>query len=500
MLIRASESAKAHREAANSMSKAWHKSAPGRRKLLLAYKQDKSKPNPFEEPDPGTSTYLCVWSLSQQHPDDVLDKLKDQLAREDSEQQGAGVSFPHKMTPAAFLQFALEVEAAQYVLFLLFQSLLTFGPRRILKTRGCENSEGDSSTFIERRRALTKNIDNLRDPQRLYMPGTSSHLSAADLILLADHPENVELWLPSALPSASRDTQCIAGLSKLEYRLRFAQAMTALHDIRLARRLLRILTTKSQTHITNTQRPGTRTCSVFDKAKAKLARAVSTYRTSRKAVVDLAPNEEFGLWKDTLRELKDGDIRGPGKEESGTSASRSAQSWIWTTGLQASSPGDSDLDIVLRVEWCKAQELAKRYEEEVQLVIEEMRRTLVTFKLNAHEWEQRATFSIPAVGDAAAAGITAYAYKQASIQRGLIKVFIKDWYDILTDRPHATPWLHDYSPPAENRRRRLVSNVQLYHSSSSPRVDTPHTINDVPPPSVDTMSLDVPANSSDFDD
>jgi len=223
------------------------------------------------------------------------------------------------------------------------------------------------------------------------MPGTSSLLNATDSILLAVHPEDVELWLPSALPSASRDTQCIAGLPKLEYRLRFAQAMTALHDIRLSRRLLRILTAKSQIHITNTQRPGTRTRGVFDKAKANLSCAVSAHCASRKAIVDLAPNEEFGLWKDTLRELKDGDICGPGKEEPRTSASRSApQSWIWTTGLRASSPGDSDLDVVLRVEWCKAQEFAKRYEEEVQLVIEEMRRTLVTLELNACEWEQRA--------------------------------------------------------------------------------------------------------------
>ena len=61
MLTRALELAKAHREAANSMSKAWYKTVPGWRKMLLAYKQDNSKPNPFEEPDPGMSTYVCMW-------------------------------------------------------------------------------------------------------------------------------------------------------------------------------------------------------------------------------------------------------------------------------------------------------------------------------------------------------------------------------------------------------------------------------------------------------
>ena len=48
------------------------------------------------------------------------------------------------------------------------------------------------------------------------MPGTDS-LDAMDPILLADHPENVDLRLPSALPPTSRNTQCIDGLPRLEY-------------------------------------------------------------------------------------------------------------------------------------------------------------------------------------------------------------------------------------------------------------------------------------------
>ena len=326
------------------------------------------------------------------------------------------------------------------------------------------------------------------------MPGVESLLDAIDPILLADHPENVELWLPSALPSASRNTQCINGLPQLEFRLRVAQAMNSLHDIRLSRRLLRILITKSQTHITNTQRPGTRTRSVFDRAKTKLACAVSTYRVSRKAIVDLAPNEEFGPWKDTLLELKESDIRGPGQEESGSSGSRPVQSWIWTTAIQARTPTkDSDLNVVLRAEWCKAQEQAKRYEEEVELVVEEMRRTLVTFGLNADEWEQRATSPSLPSPVATTAGIAAYAYKQADTQRRLVEVFINDWYEVLDGQPLPVPWLRKYPRPPKNQRHRLVNNVQLYHSpSTGPHVDT--GIDNIPPASVDVMSLDVAAN------
>ena len=85
------------------------------------------------------------------------------------------------------------------------------------------------------------------------------------------------------------------------------------------------------------------------------------------------PSEEFGLWKESLLELQNGDICGPGTDESQPSNSHSIQSWIWTTAPQASAlPEDPDLQATLQIEWAKAQEQAKHYEEEVELVIEEM--------------------------------------------------------------------------------------------------------------------------------
>ena len=307
---------------------------------------------------------------------------------------------------------------------------------------------------------------------------TCQLLNAINPILLADHPKNVELLLPSALPSASRDTQCIDGLPQIEYQLRFAQATNVLHDIGFSRRLLRVLTAKSQTHITNTQRPTTRTHNVFNRAKAKLAQAVSTYRVSQKAIVDLAPKEEFRPWKNTLLELKDCDICGPGHKGAGTSTSHSIQSWIWTAALETSpSTKDSDLNATIRVEWCKAQELVRHHEEEVELVVEEMHQTLVTFELNACEWDQRVvSFShhSSAVGATVAAGIAAYARKQANIQCELVKVFINSWYQILGEQHCAASWLSKYPPPPEHQHHHLVSNIKLYHAASpTPCTGTP---------------------------
>ena len=231
-----------------------------------------------------------------------------------------------------------------------------------------------------------------------------------------------------------------------------------------------------QSHIVNTQRTATRTQTLFDKVKIKLGQAVLTYHMARKAITNLAPDEEFGPWKASLLELQNEDIQGPGCNENQPLKSRFVQSWIWITAPQVSmSPKDPDLQAALRIEWVKAQERAKRYEEEVELVVEEMRQTLVFLDWKVKEWT---SFVIsPPLGDSAidmmaVNGITAYAKKQADIQQRKAKLFLKDWYHLLAWLPFKVKWLKNYPHPPEIKHRRLISNVWLYHISSyDPQTD-----------------------------
>jgi hypothetical protein len=222
---------------------------------------------------------------------------------------------------------------------------------------------------------------------------------------------------------------------------------------------------------------------MFLTARSNQAQAILTYQAARNAIVNLAPNEEFGPWKKVLLELKDRDVRGPGPETA-TSNAHFVRSWIWTSAPQLStSPDDPGLRDALRIEWCKSQERAKRHEEEVELVVEEMRRTLAMIKWNAHEWDTLTTSSSPsgsAIDTVTAAGITAYVYKQAAIQRKMVDVFFSDWYLALKDRSLGSSWLADYTVPPENKRHRLPSNVQLYH----PDAYAPNAI-DTPPDDLD---------------
>lgn len=130
---------------------------------------------------------------------------------------------------------------------------------------------------------------------------------------------------------------------------------------------------KIQSHIAHTQQTMTQTCSLFNRVKIKLSHAVAAYQTSRMAISNLVPNKEFGLWRETLLELQNGNICGPGYDESQLLNSCFVQSWIWTTAPHVlASPEDPDLQATLQAEWVKVQECAKCFEEEVELIIEEM--------------------------------------------------------------------------------------------------------------------------------
>ncbi|KAJ7670404.1 hypothetical protein B0H14DRAFT_3538516 [Mycena olivaceomarginata] len=63
-------------------------------------------------------------------------------------------------------------------------------------------------------------------------------------------------------------------------------------------------------------------------------------------------------------------------------------SWIWTSA--GGKQSEEDVDEALQIEWCKAWARVRRWEEEVRLVEEEVRRAGVSLEYRAREWEERA--------------------------------------------------------------------------------------------------------------
>ena len=229
------------------------------------------------------------------------------------------------------------------------------------------------------------------------MPGASTLLDDIDSTAVEEAPETVKLWFPSQLPPSSRDRSCVKDLPHLEFRLRVAQAFDALDLIRRFRGVYQVLLMKNQVHISGSQGTMTKAKSVFSNFTLKIEQAAARYRDARIALLRLDPNEQFGQWKEDLQELRREDVRGPSREADEPSESRHQISWIWRTASQQADAGinDPDLQAIMRVEWCKATAWAERFREEVELVIEEMKQTLLFFEWTVGNWKRLGGGSCP---------------------------------------------------------------------------------------------------------
>ena len=147
----------------------------------------------------------------------------------------------------------------------------------------------------------------------------------------------------------------------------------------------------------------------------------------------------------------DADIRGPGREIDDRSEGKFQLSWIWLLPHQvvvfpsnepmtrtassddnATNPISSaaeDLEVVdsMRVHWAKCQARAERYEEEVELTVEEMGRTLRYFGWKNSQWLSRQfsrTQSASPPPIEVQRGLHAYSCRQAHIYETLITSFV----------------------------------------------------------------------------
>ncbi|OAX31082.1 hypothetical protein K503DRAFT_704266 [Rhizopogon vinicolor AM-OR11-026] len=86
----------------------------------------------------------------------------------------------------------------------------------------------------------------------------------------------------------------------------------------------------------------------------------------------------------------------------------------------------------MQIEWCKARACAKCWEEEVELLMEEMRPILQFFKWEACHWNELwKECAIEPAEDSLREGLIAYAARQASLCQALSHSFSASWADTL---------------------------------------------------------------------
>src|SRR6202789_1926498 len=252
----------------------------------------------------------------------------------------------------------------------------------------------------EKRQILISRINKWREVQLAYIPDIGSLVANTTSKLLSPTDslaaEDVPLFLPSSL---SPNLQSTLGFSKIlayEIQLRIEQEDDSLPDIRHHLRIISGLWQFKKVNISGTgNQPNTRMRSLFNRFNHRMRQSVLRYRTARSALIAAKLGQQ---WEDTLPDLKDSDVRGPGKDDFylqeagkanyGASKGRHEISWIWLVPKSNSevdtNSSEQVFDEGLRVEWSKSQARKMRWEEEVQIIQEEMRRTIVYY-----EWKEQ---------------------------------------------------------------------------------------------------------------
>jgi hypothetical protein len=94
----------------------------------------------------------------------------------------------------------------------------------------------------------------------------------------------------------------------------------------------------------------------------------------------------------------------------------------------------------LRVEWCRLSARADRWDEEVSLLKEEMKRTISFLQWKAREWDARAGLRQYSVAVDFQKGLAAYAAKQAAVFHELASSFATLWHPVLLDNAVPCDW------------------------------------------------------------
>ncbi|KJA16799.1 hypothetical protein HYPSUDRAFT_71075 [Hypholoma sublateritium FD-334 SS-4] len=376
-------------------------------KMVQKWEDDPTAPNLYAEPR-STTTLQDV----------CLD-----LAKEDTLQAQGGQTSPTTVSLTGFFTTAFELEDRQY--------LIKTEPQTAAKK--VRRSTKRKVDIQDKQMILLQQINNWRQVQLVYTPYvamlTINNLQADENgQLRVQDVAGIPLHLPSTFPSHIQEQEDMKVIFNKERRLR--------------ERVIQGLWQFKKINISGTgNRPNTRMVTLYKRIQQKIQQHAHRYRKARAALISLDPN---GPWCEWLKDLQTEDIRGPGKDPEDNSNSRYEPSWIWLVSrTQSATQDEVEFHESMRVEWAKTRARVMRWQEEYQIVPEEMRRVLAWYEWKAEWWEMQA--GRRKEGDQSILiGVSAYAHKQAHIVRRMAARCAADWLPILTKLGITPCWASRY--------------------------------------------------------
>ncbi|KAJ6477917.1 hypothetical protein C8R47DRAFT_984594 [Mycena vitilis] len=361
-------------------------------------------------------------------------QIRLELRKEEETEAATGNSPLHGTSATAFLAAGLQLEETQ---------------RRIkAELAGGTVTVDRAGKINEHRLSFMSKLRRFRELQRIYTPGAVRALVAEEASRDEDRPppkaEDVSLHLPSALSAEERAGGCVRGLPMMEARLREAQCNDALVKLRALLHSKGHLLVFRNENLTG-QGATTRSQSLVARVGARVTQHHKKYNQARRTLralrgdgyaphfqklrtsdltLDAEEKESDSVARRKLSRLGGGSH---GRAPRNAPAADKPLSWIWKTpGISEAT--EKNVHEALRVEWCRAKARKNRWEEEVNLLREEMKRVLRYLAWAAAFWEELA--EVPIAWDELSAptqhGKAAYAAKQAAWLRELKDFFQRE--------------------------------------------------------------------------
>ncbi|KAJ7511254.1 hypothetical protein B0H11DRAFT_2215093 [Mycena galericulata] len=387
-------------------------------KQIDAFVVDHSQPNPYV--------------LSTQDGPSEAD-IRLELRKEEAKEAAGGAAPLHGTSATAFLAAGLQLEDSQ---------------RRIRAELAAGTITADrEGKANEHRIAFLAKLRKFRELQRVYTPGAIRAVLAEEAERDQDLPpakaEDIRLYLPSQLPEAERLNGCQRGVPEMEARLREAQCSDALVQIRARLYAKGHLIMFRNENLTG-QVQTTRLQTLIAHVGARVAATQRKYNDAREALLTLKGRD----YAPHLKKINNSDLTLDGEERENDAQARDklariaagshgrparnapaknkVLSWIWTA-RGALDDNEKELHESLRVEWSRAKARKTRWEEEVILLREEMRRVVRYLEWQSAWWESQA--AVPEARNDISLetqhGMAAYARKQAHVHGELAAFYMR---------------------------------------------------------------------------
>lgn len=299
---------------------------------------------------------------------------------------------------------------------------------------------------------MKRMIQQFRSVQQTYMPFIPALLATRAGERDGDI-ETEHLYLPSSVAVVLRP-RCIDEANKIEETLRESGCLTALEELRSTQRAVHTVAVFRKGNVRGTKSSG-RSFDIIKRLSMKGKTAVAKYRANYAALLNLRGS---GTWQDVLQVLDDEHVRGLASEvfssdpvrdydensnSTGSKRKRAGGkhmrvadvqlgsasfmwSWIWTMAGALDNASSDEMDGLIRVEYLKSRARVARSYENIMLIRDERERVAMSLEFEAKQWDKRVDGWAEASVELAE-GVKAFAMRQASDRRKLVRHFREMW-------------------------------------------------------------------------